>query len=550
MNFFKFFPRLVFPLLALVSCAAVSGEYREKAAVEFSGGTEETILYGLSPDAASGKLPLSPGKKYSYLFDKTLLIAENTSLLIEYTFPENFSSLPPDGEVVLKIGNDSWTLPSGYSAVRYAVPVPPGALSAFDIEITGEEKNSRREKETVAAFGLKTVSIVNRFYGFIFENPLLTPFVYVEKNGNVNIDFPPLQYRIAGKSEIKFRTDSSTAFNVYAGERRFESLPTPEASGLFLPSGILPDDLFPLIYQGETPLSFILAEASNKPFPGPVPADPGVILEYPQKNWRDSRYEIFSWDRFPQVLILDTADYTVQDKLLKRLAFFVEKAGFRGRLAPDREIADLHGWNAHDYRAEDLAAFFEAARASNFPLLPEEKEMEAILLSNRIIRRLENEGGKIAAGEGALISISRESSKNLRTLFMNHEAFHGLFFIDADFREFSLRRWENLSPGAKRFILSYFDYQTYDIKDSYLMVNEFMAHCLQQPASRAAAYFGETLAGRIAASSWRRTVLPPGDGPVWPELAKAFETEAAALSAYVDQRWGLAAGRVWRIIIH
>ena len=51
----------------------------------------------------------------------------------------------------------------------------------------------------------------------------------------------------------------------------------------------------------------------------------------------------------------------MQDDLLKRMAFFTEKEGFRGRLAADEEIKDLHGFNAHDYRAETLAAFFDLA---------------------------------------------------------------------------------------------------------------------------------------------------------------------------------------------
>jgi hypothetical protein len=255
---------------------------------------------------------------------------------------------------------------------------------------------------------------------------------------------------------------------------------------------------------------------------------------------------VFRWESFPSLLIFDTADYDVQDRLLKRLAFFTEKAGYRGRLAPDAEIADQHGWNAHDYRARDLARFFEAARLENFPLLPEERQLEAILLDAAIIARA---GDRILPGEGGIVSISRESTAYLRSMFMAHEGFHGIFFIDEDFRAFSQSRWDGLSPVAKRFILSYFDYQHYDIQDEYLVVNEFMGHILQQPVSGAARYFGETLAARIDASSWRRTVLPEKDEATgtWPELASAFRAEAVAFDAYVNSRWGLGAGRVHRV---
>jgi len=289
----------------------------------------------------------------------------------------------------------------------------------------------------------------------------------------------------------------------------------------------------------------------------PIPADPGVILSYPAGSWRDSRYEVFRWDVFPEILIFDTASYAVQDSLFKRLAFFVEKEGFRGRLAPDAEIAALHGWNAHDYRAKDLAAFFEAARKSKFPLLPEELELESILLDNGIIERssARNSASQIVPGRGAIISLSRESDKTdrgLRPRFMAHEGFHGLYFIDEDFRNFSLGRWEAFPAPAKKFLLSFFEFQAYDTKDAYLLINEFMAHVLQLPVSQAAWYFGDFQPNRMISSSPRRNSSLPEREEIrdgrryWPDLAEAFTAEAEAFSRYVNQRWGLAAGRVWR----
>ena len=286
----------------------------------------------------------------------------------------------------------------------------------------------------------------------------------------------------------------------------------------------------------------------------PISADPGKILSWPVESWRDRRFEVFRWDSFPQILIFDTASYAVQDRLFKRLAFFVEKAGFRGRLAPDAEIADLHGWNAHDYRAEDLARFFEAARKSNFPLLPEERELESLLLGSGILRK--NAAAEIVPGKGALISVSRDSDKtdrSLRPRFMAHEGFHGLYFIDEDFRNFCRQRWEIFPAHAKKFLLSFFEFQAYDTKDVNLVVNEFMAHVLQQPVSQIAWYFGEYQPNRMISASPRRASSLPEKEEVsadgrrsWPDLASAFSAEADAFSRYVNQRWGLAAGRVWR----
>lgn len=274
----------------------------------------------------------------------------------------------------------------------------------------------------------------------------------------------------------------------------------------------------------------------------PLAFSPTDIISLDDAEWRNKNYEFFRWNQFPSILIFDTADYAVQDRLLKRLAFFVEKAGFEGRLSADEEIAHLHGWNAHDYRAEDLARFFETARVTHFPLNKEELELKEILLEQHII--LQNEHQNIVSGKGAIVSLSQESPEYLRHLFMVHEYFHGLLFIDKEFEAFSRSRWENLHPSAKRFISEYFASQRYDTKNEYLMANELMAYCLQQPVSSAADYFGKTLAGRIFANPNRRHVLSgiESSSNTWPFIDRVFTEEAEAFSEYVGTRWGLRAG--------
>ena len=283
----------------------------------------------------------------------------------------------------------------------------------------------------------------------------------------------------------------------------------------------------------------------------PIKANPGQVLSWPQNSWRDSRFEVFSWDDFPQILIFDTVTFAMQDKLFKRLAFFVEKHGFRGRLSYDHDIAHLHGWNAHNYRAEDLALFFQTAREMNFPLLNEEWELEYMLFMAGILRWDARNG--ISPGQGAVLSLSRESSHlSLRPRFMAHEAFHGIYFVDQDFRDFSRRRWDAFPDYAKRFLLAYFEIQAYDLTNDYLVVNEFMAHILQFPAASASWYFGEHLPNTLLArSSAYRASLPARDTltregrPYWPELAEVFTRETEVFSAYVFQRWGYSAGRAW-----
>jgi hypothetical protein len=402
-----------------------------------------------------------------------------------------------------------------------------------------------------------------RWYGFAIETPppgtkergsvSLTPFVYYRApaKGGAAVDPPGRFLPNPGTSAFSVRASGGgiTAEAGKPGGGRLLLEARPDLTEIDVPS--LWPFAFPL-YLGGRDLNRLVLRASP-PEEGPAAADPGLILSWPEESWREKGYIVFRWDAFPQVLIFDTASYAVQDRLFKRLAFFVEKRGFRGRLARDEEIASLHGWNAHDYRAASLAAFFAGAEETAFPLLPEERELQALLLDTGVLARRE---GRIVPGTGAVISISRESEDYLRRRFMTHEGFHGIFFIDADFRDFSRRRWEALSEPARRFILSYFDFQAYDISDEELMINELMAHVLQEDESEAGAYFGETLPNRmIARSPWRENALPAESRVnsrgvrYWPSLEQAFRAEAEAFSAYARRRWGLSAGRVWRLTV-
>jgi hypothetical protein len=220
------------------------------------------------------------------------------------------------------------------------------------------------------------------------------------------------------------------------------------------------------------------------------------LLNYDQQAWRHSQFELFSWARFPEILIMDTASYTLQSRFFKRLAFFVEKRGYRGRLVSNEEFAGLHGFNAHDYRADDLARFFQAAREELFALNPEEKLLEQILLENGTIR----DDGKFSPGRGAILSISRSSSPILRRHLLTHECAHGVFFSLPDFREASFEAWDRLSEQEQQFWRLFFRWVGYDSEDLYLTVNEYQAYLFQQPRSGVRAYFADLTASRLASS--------------------------------------------------
>jgi hypothetical protein len=574
---YRLFPLLMAGIVLPVSCAA---DYAPEFPF-FSGGPAvagETLL-ALSKKSASGTLVLGKRQSLEYGFASPLDLPPDYSLEIDYAIePAGDPALSGAGQLTLEAGGVAWALPLDASflgleeqpaRIRYALPassLEKITLSWVPVAENGNPASRQPDREGRPRLTILSLGLAQRWYGFSLENGLLsvTPFVFTPQGqssgpvqaGGVMLPValglnPPGGFRMSGGVELLAEGSGGAAVLAETGPLGFERFAAKNGgpNRLFIPAGSLPANPWPFTVKSAGGIASLrVYPAAERAFPDePIPADPGLVLDYPWPAWRDSRYEVFRWESFPSVLIFDFADYAVQDRFLKRLAFYVEKAEFRGRLAADREIASLHGWNAHDYRSQDLASFFEAARIAGFPLLPEERELEQLLVKTGILRR---EGdGSIAAGEGAIISISRESPGYLRSRLLTHESFHGIFFIDQDFREFSRRRWENLSPQASRFIRALFGSMAYDTRDTGLMINELMAYCLQQPVSQAARYFGVIQAGRLAELPRRQGALPPRDEATgtWPEIATAFHAEAAAFSAYVERRWGLAAGRVMQV---
>ncbi|MCP5454171.1 MAG: hypothetical protein H7A27_09355 [Spirochaetaceae bacterium] len=252
-------------------------------------------------------------------------------------------------------------------------------------------------------------------------------------------------------------------------------------------------------------------------------------------------YSIYRWDVLPATLVLDFADYDTQDRYLKRLAFFAEKPGFRGRLAGDGEIAGLHGWNAHDYPAFTLAAFYALAAETGFALNEEEERFRELLLERGVLRL--GAGGLPEEGEGAVISITRESSDELRRRFIDHEASHALFFQDPEYRALSARLWEGLGPEASFFWKTHLAWRSYDLRDEYLCVNELQAYLTQQSVKAARSYF-------MAVSLRLAEAYPDRAERLARDEAAALESIRACgeeLDAYLRRAWGLSAGRFGRV---
>jgi hypothetical protein len=247
-----------------------------------------------------------------------------------------------------------------------------------------------------------------------------------------------------------------------------------------------------------------------------------------------SAFAVYRWDRFPSVIVLDMADFAEQDRMFSRLAFYLEKRGYRGRLLTDAQLAGKHGWNAHDYGSEELAAFFDAAEAARFPLDPEELLLRGIALREGVIERRDDSGGgsALVPGSGAVLSISRSSSRYERMLLLAHESYHGIFFCQAEYRALCERLWEAAPSAERLFMTRLLAGLGYDPASHILVVNEYQAYLLQQPRSLAPAYFGRV--GKLLAGQ----AGVPTAAEVLPELLR----DEAALEDFLKARYAIEAG--------
>jgi len=259
----------------------------------------------------------------------------------------------------------------------------------------------------------------------------------------------------------------------------------------------------------------------------PLRASLDQILATAPSQWRSPSQETFRWETFPDVIILDTIDFAVQDRTFTRIAYFLEKRGFRGRLLRTSQLAGRHGWNAHDYGPDGLASFFNAAEDVQFPLNAEEVALRTLAMQQGILSR---DGGRFQPGRGGILSLSRSSSSIERRYLLTHESFHGIFFSSEEYRDFCFRLWDSLAPEEREFYRSFLDSLGYDSADEFLAVNEFQAYLMQQPLEYAPAYF-ERFTKLLSRNGARASIDPA-----------RLLAHARSLDAFLQNRFAVSAG--------
>ncbi len=213
----------------------------------------------------------------------------------------------------------------------------------------------------------------------------------------------------------------------------------------------------------------------------PLPADFKQILEYSSNQWRYSDWEVYSWESFPGILIIDFQNFNIQSHMLKRLSYFVEKRGYTGKIHSFTRLSGKTDWNAHNYKAKDLAAFFTEAVRSGAVLTSAESYLRELLLANGII---EKSGEGYTGGENkGIVSVSQESTPHVRALLLTHEGYHGLFYAAPGLKELVYDLWDKLIPEAQEMWVDYLksaDVWNYDYKNGYLLRNEMLGYMMQQ----------------------------------------------------------------------
>ena len=272
----------------------------------------------------------------------------------------------------------------------------------------------------------------------------------------------------------------------------------------------------------------------------PITADLSRIVADMNGSLGRGPFRVYRWDRFPSILIFDMVDFQTQNRMFSRLAFYLEKISFRGRLLTNAELEGKHGWNAHDYGAEGLAAFFNAAASADLTLNPEEYLLENITLREGILVR---QGGTLTPGRAAFCRFAGNrrytsagfcspTSPTMESFSLPRRIVDSVSLCGTPPAPMSAALWWHCF-ACSATIPPY----------RYLAVNEFQAYLLQQPSNMAGSYFK-----RVAALLQDPSNAPP-IGRVLPQLLKSERRLETFLKDEVryGRRRGLFDGDEWKM---
>ncbi len=211
---------------------------------------------------------------------------------------------------------------------------------------------------------------------------------------------------------------------------------------------------------------------------------------------------IFRFAPNPAVVVLDFASLATQGEMLNRLASFVEKQGLpHDHVLNDADLTQAiraRGetpetyYYGHDYRAADIARFFQTADQDHTALNAEEEWLRGLA------DRLGWLGVTPVGAVGALITLPRVNADAVvdaaaRHTILHHELSHGEYFTNPAYAATAARFWnDDLTDAERRQFRAFLAHDGYDPNIEDLMINESQAYLMHTPDRR---FFSEALVG-------------------------------------------------------
>ena len=209
----------------------------------------------------------------------------------------------------------------------------------------------------------------------------------------------------------------------------------------------------------------------------------------------------------PNILVLDFPTLRDQAHSMNRVAALIEYSDTpRDRVLTEAELmthvagrGDRYEtfYFGHNYRASEVARFYNAAAEQGVALNPVEESLRRVLLDSGFLRA---EGGRYAAvpPEKALVSVVQVEragapsngvvpvDRALRETTLRHELSHGEFVTNAAYRDYCIRFWrDTMSERERTAFRDFLAGSDYDPNNAEVIINEMQAFLAHTPDPRA-----------------------------------------------------------------
>ena len=202
----------------------------------------------------------------------------------------------------------------------------------------------------------------------------------------------------------------------------------------------------------------------------------------------------------PRVLVLDFPTIREQARMFGRIIMFVERGGTsKTKVMTVPEVEKWLAQNAeklesltmgNNFRAGELARFFNTARFQGEPLTIDETTLYNLLLELQVLR--EELGVSIVQPEFVLISLPQVSSvpgcascavtPALRNVVLEHELSHARYATDTVYQNYVVWFWSQaISPATRTKFIQFLRKRGYDSNIPELLANEMQAFLLHTP---------------------------------------------------------------------